>query len=119
MGDQRSVATAIEAYGVDFNRYPVAAGYTLTGLGYGGHTVAASLATYVSPTYIKVCPTTDGWNSWFEVCIDTLGQNYILVSTGKDGSKTQPTTWGPTTDFNADICFSNGVFVNYPEGVQN
>jgi type II secretion system protein G len=120
MGDQRSVATAIEAYGVDFNRYPVAAGYTLNGLGYGGATVAAKLAGYVSPTYIKVCPTTDGWNSWFEVCIDSLGQNYILVSTGKDGSKaSSPTVWGPTTDFNADICFSNGVFVNYPEGVQN
>jgi type II secretion system protein G len=119
MGDERSIATAIEAYGVDFNRYPVAAGYTRpSGLNYGGSLIT-NLANYVSPTYIKVCPTSDGWNSWFSVSIDTLGQNYILISAGKDGSLTEPSPYGPTTDFNADIVFSNGVFVNYPEGVQN
>ena len=120
MGDERSIATAIEAYGVDFNRYPVAAGFSLpSGLGYGTALVSGSLSGYVSPTYIKVCPVSDGWNSWFLCSIDTLGQNYILVSGGKDGSASAPGTYGPTTDFNADIVFSNGVFVNYPEGVQN
>ena len=119
MGDERSIETAIEAYGVDFNRYPVAAGYSLpSGLGYGGNTIGAGLANYVSPTYIKVCPVADGWNSWFQVSIDTLGQNYILISYGKNGTSDAP-NYGPTTDFNADICFSNGVFVQYPEGVQN
>jgi hypothetical protein len=42
-----------------------------------------------------------------------------LISGGKDGTLSAPGTYGPTTDFNADIVFSNGVFVNYPEGVQN
>jgi type II secretion system protein G len=120
MGDERSIATAIEAYGVDFNRYPVAAGFSLpSNLGYGTKTIAASLSNFVSPTYIKVCPEKDGWNSWFMCSVSTTGQDYILVSAGKDGVLTTPTSWGPTTDFNADICFSNGVFVNYPEGVQN
>ena len=120
MGDERSIATAVEAYAVDYNRYPPAAGFTLTGLGYGGATLGANVANYVSPTYIKVCPLADGWNSWFQVCVDGNGQNYILISYGKNGTTDQPTaSWGPTTDFNADICFSNGVFVNYPDGVQN
>jgi general secretion pathway protein G len=120
MGDERSIATAIEAYGVDFNRYPVAAGYSRpTGLNYPTAHLDAAVANYVSPTYIKVCPVHDGWNSWFVISIDSLGQNYILASGGKDGSLSEPSTYGPTTDFNADIVFSNGVFVNYPEGVQN
>jgi type II secretion system protein G len=119
MGDERSVATAIEAYGVDYNRYPPAAGYTLGTLGYGTAQLNTKITNYVSPTYIKVCPEKDGWNSWFMCSVDTNGQNYILVSAGKDGTLSTPSSWGPTTDFNADICFSNGVFVNYPEGVQN
>jgi hypothetical protein len=91
-----------------------------TNLGYGTNTVV-TLANSVSPTYIKVCPEKDGWNSWFLCSVNTLGQDYILVSTGKNGTKDKPAdgSWGPTTDFNADIVFSNGVFVNYPEGVQN
>jgi type IV pilus assembly protein PilA len=121
MGDERSIATAIEAYGVDFNRYPVAAGFTLpSGISYGGNTISASLGNYVSPTYIRVCPTADGWNSWFLVSVNSLGQDYLLISAGKDGlATTAPSSWGPTTNFNDDIVFSNGVFVNYPEGVQN
>jgi type II secretion system protein G len=119
MGDERSVATAIEAYGVDFNRYPPAAGYTLAPLTLPGVQLNSKITNYVSPTYIKVCPEKDGWNSWFMCSVDSLGQNYILVSTGKDGKPDTTYSWGPTTDFNADICFSNGVFVQYPEGVQN
>jgi type II secretion system protein G len=119
MGDERSVATAIEAYGVDYNRYPPAAGYTLGTLKLPGVPINSMLTNYVSPTYIKVCPEKDGWNSWFMCSVDTNGQNYILVSTGKDGKPDSTYSWGPTTDFNADICFSNGVFVQYPEGVQN
>jgi len=122
MGDQRSIATAIESYGVDFNRYPAAAGYTWpTTLGtYPGVTVSGKLAGYVSPTYIRVCPLSDGWSSWFLVTVDSNGQNYALISAGKDGlATTAPSPFGATTDFNADIVFSNGQFVNYPEGVQN
>ena len=119
MGDERSIATAIEAYGVDYNRYPPAAGFSLpSGMTYGGNLISASLGNLVSPTYIKVCPEKDGWNSWFLVSVNPLGQDYLLISTGKNGSLDTP-TYGPTTNFNEDIVFSNGVFVNYPEGVQN
>src|ERR1035437_5493817 len=84
MGDERSIATAIEAYGVDFNRYPVAAGFSLpSNLAYGTKMVTASLANAVSPTYIRVCPEKDGWNSWFMCSVSTTGQDYILVSAGK------------------------------------
>ncbi len=122
MGDQRSIGTAVEAYGVDYNRYPPSAGFSIpSGVTYGSTHVDGTIANYVSPTYIKVCPIHDGWNSWFLCSVNTLGQDYMLVSYGKNGSNDQPGTglWGPTTDFNADIVFCNGVFVNYPEGVQN
>jgi type II secretion system protein G len=121
MGDIRSIATAVEAYSVDFNRYPTAAGFTLPpSLTYPTLTVGANSGGYLSPTYIKVCPLADGWNSWFLYNTDSNGQDYILVSVAKDGVGLAPAagTYGPTTDFNSDIVYCDGAFVNYPEGAQ-
>ena len=121
MGDIRSTATAVEAYSVDFNRYPAAAGFTLPGsLTYptATLTVGVNAGGYLSPTYIKVCPMADGWNSWFLYNTDSNGQDYILTSNGKDGKLLAPTSYGPTTDFNSDIVYVDGAFVNYPEGAQ-
>ncbi len=46
------------------------------------------------------------------------GGGVYLVSTGKDGIP-GPVTLGSTTSFDADIVFSNGQFVQYPEGPCN
>lgn len=122
MGDMRSAATAIESYAVDLNRYPPAAGtYSLPSgvTGAATTTIGASLSNYVSPTYIKAVPLADGWNSWFIYAIDTNGSAYGLFSGSKDGTRTVTTSGlGPTTDFNADIVYSNGSFLQWPEGVQ-
>lgn len=121
MGDMRSAATAIEAYAVDLNRYPPAAGtYTLpSGVTAAATTVGAAMSAYISPTYIKAVPLADGWNSWFRYDIDSNGSAYGLFSGGKDGTVTVGTSGlGPTTDFNADIVYSNGSFLQWPEGVQ-
>ncbi len=124
MGDMRSAGTAAEAYAVDFNHYPAAAGYSLpTGLGYptatfGDPTAPSSFSGQVSPTYIRVVPMADGWQSFFLYNKDANAQHYIIVSTGKDGTATTPTVYGETTDFNADIVFVDGQFVNYPAGAQ-
>ena len=119
MGDIRTTATAIEAYAVDMNRYPPAAAYTLpTGVTFGTTTMGV-MANYISPTYVKSVPLSDGWNSWFLYDIDTVGSAYGIASFAKDGVETganAPT--GPTTDFNQDIVYSNGSFLQWPEGVQ-
>ncbi len=124
MGDMRSAGTAAEAYAVDFNHYPAAAGYSLpTSLSYpsatfGDPTAPSSFAGQVSPTYIRVVPLADGWQSFFLYAKDTNAQHYIIVSAGKDGVPSTPSVYGETTDFNADIVFVDGQFVNYPAGAQ-
>jgi hypothetical protein len=81
-------------------------------------TVGANLVTYVSPTYIRVMPMQDGWNSYFRYGVNTNNQDYGLISAAKDGTLTNPGSAGPTTNFNTDIVFSDGQFTVYPEGVQ-
>jgi type II secretion system protein G len=120
MGDMRSAGTAAEAYAVDFNHYPAAAGYTLpSGIAFGTVTfdtgTASGFAQQVTPTYIRVLPMTDGWQSYF--FYDTKGTAYGIMSAGKDGASQAP-VGGETTDFNNDIIFVNGQFVQYPAGAQ-
>ena len=120
MGDMRTTATAVESYAVDFNRYPPAAAYTVgDGITFGTTTLSA-IVNDISPTYVKQIPLADGWNSWFIWAADTNGSAYGLLSAGKDGSRTvtNGSVAGPTTDFNSDIVYANGSFVQWPEGVQ-
>jgi general secretion pathway protein G len=119
MGDIRTSATAIEAYAVDMNRYPPSAGsYDLPVGLTTATTVGANLYKYVSPTYVKAIPLADGWNSWFLYAIDSVGTVYSLRSGAKDGTVTTTQPVGPTTDFNSDIIYANGSFLQWPEGVQ-
>ncbi len=103
MADMRSIGTAIEAYAVDNNNYPTA-------------TSAGVLKTLVEPIYIKTMPTADGWsNAWG---VDSAPTQYTLTSNGKDGTPSGCTPGAVTTIFNADICFSNGSFIQVPQGSQ-
>jgi len=120
MADMRSIATAWEARATDYNKYnAAAAGIT------GVTTVIAqaSLDAYLSPTYIRVLPAKDGWgNVYFYTADQTFGaataaQAYCITSGGRNGA-TEPAFSGPTTSFDCDIIYSNGSFVQYPEGVQ-
>ncbi len=83
-------------------------------------TVGANMYKYVSPTYVKAIPLADGWNSWFIYATDSNGTVYALVSGAKDGTVmgVGGTPVGPTTDFNSDIVYANGSFLQWPEGVQ-
>ena len=121
MGDMRSAGTAAEAYAVDFNHYPAAAGYSLpTGISFGTTTfgdvaAASSFNAQVTPTYIRVLPLADGWQSYF--FYSSTGQLYGIASGGKNGA-IEAAIGGETTDFNNDIIFINGQFVQYPAGAQ-
>ena len=119
MGDIRTTATAIEAYAVDMNRYPPSAAYSLPAGITAFSSTLGTMSNYVSPTYIKAVPLSDGWNSWFLYAIDTNGSAYGLASYAKNGTADGATApAGPTTDFNQDIVYSNGSFLQWPEGVQ-
>ena len=123
MGDMRTIGTAVEAYAVDTNRYPAAAGYSIpTSLTMPTTTinVGNNLQKAMSPTYIKLIPMKDGWDSYFLYGTDVNFNDYIIVSAGKDGSVTTTETdiAGPTTDFNADIVFVDGQFMQFPDGIQ-
>ena len=123
MGDMRSIGTAAESYSIDYNAYPPSGAGTVPifygGISYPTSTVGGNLATYVSPTYLKVVPLTDGWNSWFLYTAGNNLQDYAVVSVTKNGSSGTPASSGPTTNFNLDIVFSDGQFTVYPEGVQH
>lgn len=107
MGDIRTIATAVEAYSTDFNFYPkVTDGAAIN-----------QLTAYITPTFVRKIPGTDGWGipiGWWGT---TVGDTYTLYSRGKD---TAVGVWrgGPTTDFGFDIIYSVGEFWQFPEGMQ-
>jgi type II secretion system protein G len=116
MADIRSLATAWEARATDINEYTVS-GAAVTWPGTTAGFIASKVAAAVQPTYIKVAPITDGWGTQFAGGVSTDGQAYSIESYGKD--KVNATdNGGPTNKFDADIVFSNGTFVQYPDGVQ-
>jgi general secretion pathway protein G len=119
MGDERTCATAAEAYAVDLNRYPPAAGYTLPGgLTVPSTTLGTNFSVYVAPTYIARVPMADGWGSWFLYGTDANFQHYLFISNGKDGSPQGTLNGGPSTNFNDDVIFGDGQFLQFPEGIQ-
>ena len=125
MADIRSIATAWEARATDMNRYNAAG--ALSALSVADTNVNSAIAAALTPTYIKSLPLKDGWSNNLDYLTesaigDTAPANvYVIRSPGKDGSfagTAQSATGGATTDFNADIIYSNGSFVQYPEGIQ-
>ena len=121
MADMRSIGTALEAYAVDYNKYPAAAGSFVWPSGITAvptTTIGASATLALSPTYIRTMPMKDGWNSYFHYGVNTTNLDYALASTGKDGAIDTTVILGPTTDFNNDIIFADGQFIAYPEGTQ-
>ena len=111
MADIRTVGTATEAYAVDASEYPT----------YTAGTVGSGYDNNLQPTYIKAVPDNDGWRSSFRAA--SAPQFYSIGSSGKDKAFTSADltgyTAGTTTgDMDCDIIFSNGSFLQYPEGVQ-
>ena len=110
MADIRTIGTACEAYAVDNSAYPAIA----TG-------VLDSLAPYVEPTYVKRAPRNDGWN--YELRALSAVDGYTIAGAGRDKTFSDATlvgyTLGTTTNMDCDICYSNGSFTVFPEGIQN
>lgn len=118
MSDMRSIATAVEAYAADLDRYPPASAFVLpAGLDLPTLNLL-NTGPYIQPTYIKAVPLVDGWNSWFLYGTTASNSDYALRSTGRGGEPQATAVFGPTTDFKDDIILVNGQFVQWPEGVQ-
>ena len=120
MSDARTIATAWEARATDTNKYnAAAASCELPGTSIDVET----LNTYLAPTYVKTFPQRDGWgNPWVFAADQAWGgtkaaQAYSITSYGKDGVKDKGIC-GPTTNFDCDIIYANGSFVEYAQGVQ-
>ena len=113
MADVRTVATAVEAYATDKNQYPPGSS-------------AADLSSALVPTYIQQVPALDGWANpiKYECWPEGACANYALGRGGADKvfereSLQEYVPETKTTNFNNDIVFRNGTFVQYPEGAQS
>ncbi len=110
MADIRTIATAVESYEAENGTYPPA-------------------LDVLEPRFLKDVPEKDGWgHGWdYECFADDSGKctRYAIRSSAKDGAdeiaelaEAVAEQRGATTNFDCDIIFSNGSFVEYPEGVQ-
>jgi type II secretion system protein G len=119
MADMRTIATAWEARATDVNRYN-AAGVTFP----TANATIDNLNTFLAPTYVKTFPMRDGWGTNWGLGTDQAwggvspSQVYAIISYGKDAAPQSGWSGGATTNFDCDIVYSNGTFLQYPEGVQ-
>ena len=120
MSDMRALATAIEAYAVDNNKYPAAT--CAAGLFSSGGveaTMDTASFTNLSPTYIAQPPKQDGWGRFMSYAHDANFNHYRVTSLGRDGAPGPTAVFcGTSTDFNEDIIYADGTFIQWPEGIQ-
>ena len=122
MANMRNIATAWEARATDLSRYN-AAGVSFEGM--SQVVTMDALQDALEPTYIKSMPTTDGWSRTYQGVTDmpwadgSNAQHYGLISGGRDGIFETTPVLGGTTNFDCDIIYSNGRFLQYPEGLQS
>ena len=113
IADMRTLSTACEAYATDNNQYPDVR-------------TAEALKPFLSPTYIREVPVTDGWahslryECWSQ---NSKCDSFAIGSAGKDGifeyqSLQDYAADTKTTNFDCDVVYSNGHFVQYPEGMR-
>ena len=112
MADIRYVGTAVEEYAIDNTFYPAQASEA--------DVAASSLPAALDVYYIRTVPAQDGWTFPLRYASDQ--REYTIGSLAKDGasggSLSLSGAGGPTGDFDCDILFSHGTFIQWPEGVQ-
>jgi len=102
MADLRTVAVAIESYAIEHDVYPTAADIE-------------TLGELLVPDHAPQMQAADAWTRSFVVESNPSG--YRIYSLGKDGIP-DGCPGGSTQAFNADICFADGEFTQWPEGAQ-
>jgi prepilin-type N-terminal cleavage/methylation domain-containing protein len=115
MCDMRALGAAFEAYAVDYNVYPAAACIPGMALPEVAAVHTGSFSS-LAPTYIAQPPARDGWGRFFGFGRDSSGAFYLIQSRAAEGGDFEPLRCGTTTDFNDDIAYSNGNFIQWPQG---
>ena len=105
MADLKILGRAVTLYEQDHASYPIEASLIS----------AESLQAALNP-YLGDFDARDGWRRPFMYASD--GRDYTLLSYALDGAANLPYTVGPIHRLEEDIVMSNGVFVQWPEGVQ-
>jgi type II secretory pathway pseudopilin PulG len=103
VADMQTIGLAIEAYAVDHDHYPMVADL-------------AELKAVLEPRYIKHMPETDSYANRFVYEGQNPRARYVIRSNGRDGVADNPMDGGPTTDFDCDVVFAEGEFVQWPKG---
>ncbi len=121
-GDIRVIATALEAYAIDFNMYPPSGDLE-------------KLEGELAPTYLKALPRTDAWGNPYRVEVSAKRLTYRVTSAGSDGvfekrppladpapgatlSSPEPGPGkGPGDDPGTDLVFEGGFFVRWWKGL--
>ena len=107
MRDIRTLATAVEAYATDENKYPP----------------ESELKKVLVPTYIKEMPEKDGWGNAYYYEVTPDGQHYRIASAGSDNAfawDTRKITLAEvkepkyTDDLGEDIIYQDGTFLQVP-----
>lgn len=106
MADMRTIATAIGTYATDMNYYP------------RGLTTLGAFETYLVPVYLRRMPYRDGWNTTYDAYTDAAGDHYTIESWGKNKTDDGCVVGQETQSFDCDICHQDGMFVQWPEGIQ-
>ena len=106
MADLKTLARALSLYDQDYIDYPIET----------SPASAENLRPFLHP-YIGDFDPIDGWRRPFMYTSD--GRDYTLISYALGGVANLPYTIGPIHSLEEDIVLSNGVFVQWPEGVQH
>jgi general secretion pathway protein G len=109
MADIRTVASAWEARATEVNTYDVVPRQK------PGMTVVSrkDLERVLVPTYVKTLPVRDRWDHPLQFV--TNGQDYFVRSSGRDGRLDHYVGRAESPD--NDIVYSDGAFLEYPEGL--
>jgi hypothetical protein len=106
MADMRTIATAIGTYATDINYYP------------RSMNALTDFTPHLVPVYIRRIPAGDGWGTTFYAITDSEGEHYTIQSYGKNKTDNGCALGVETTQFDSDICHQDGMFIQWPEGIQ-
>ena len=106
MADMRTIGGALVLYEQDNVDYPIETSLVS----------AENLSLHLYP-YLGDFRTTDAWSRPYQYVSD--GHIYTLISFGLDGNQDLPYTNGPIHRFEEDIVISEGIFIQWPDGVQH
>src|ERR1043166_481426 len=107
MRDIRTLATAVEAYATDSDKYPP----------------ESELKKVLVPTYIKELPDKDGWGNPYYYAESPDGEHYRIASSGSDNNFAWDTRKITLTeakepkyseDLGEDIIYQDGAFIQQP-----